>query len=152
MQEREKRAGTENTAAIVGMGKAVELLPTWRESEVARLRELRDSFIAAVRAEVPGTTLNGDPINRLSNNVSLSFAGADGETLLFGLDLHGIAASSGSACASGSIEPSHVLMALGQTAREAGGAVRFSLGRETRADDLTYVVSVLRELVGQAWV
>ena len=152
MQEREKRAGTENTAAIVGMGKAVELLPTWRESEVPRLRELRDSFIAAVRAEVPGTTLNGDPINRLSNNVSLSFAGADGETLLFGLDLHGIAASSGSACASGSIEPSHVLMALGQTAREAGGAVRFSLGRETRADDLTYVVSVLRELVGQAWV
>src|SRR5207344_1458558 len=106
-QEREKRAGTENAAGIVGFGKAAELLPTWRDEEVVRLAALRDGFITAVRTRLPDALLNGHPMERLPNNANLSFPGADGETLLLALDMRGIAVSSGSACASGSIEPSH---------------------------------------------
>lgn len=135
-QEREKRAGTENTAGIVGFGKAVELLPTWRESEAARLIVLRDEFIRRVCHRLPDARLNGHPTRRLPNNVNLCFPGADGEALLLYLDLQNIAASSGSACASGSIEPSHVLLALGLPLPLARSAVRFSLGRGTTAEEL----------------
>jgi cysteine desulfurase len=149
-QEREKRAGTENAAGIVGFGKAVELLPTWRDLETARLSSLRDAFLVAVRDHLPDARLNGHPTQRLPNNVNLTFPGADGETLLLALDLHGIAASSGSACASGSIDPSHVLLALGLPLPLARAAVRFSLGRGTTAEDLTYTADVLKTVVCSA--
>jgi cysteine desulfurase len=152
MQEREKRAGTENAAAIVGLGKAVELLPGWREAEAARLTPLRDRFIARVCAEIDGVRLNGSATNRLANNVNLSFPGVDGETLLLALDRAGVAASSGSACASGSIEPSHVLLALGIPFEQAKSAVRFSFGRETTPSDLDSVAETLLRIVARRWV
>lgn len=146
-QEREKRAGTENAAGIVGFGRAAELLAEWRDSEAGRLRGLRDTFIAEVQARIPGAHLNGHPTERLPNNVNLAFPGTDGETLLLSLDLEGVAASSGSACASGSIEPSHVLLALGLPLETARAAVRFSLGRDTTREDLTRVVEILGQIV-----
>lgn len=142
-QEREKRAGTENVAALVGFGVAVELLPTWRDATAARVADLRNAFVASVQSRFPGARLNGHPTNRLPGNANLSFPGIKGETLLLALDLHGVAASSGSACASGSIEPSHVLRALGLPPDVAAGAVRFSLGRDTTAGELDLVVDVL---------
>ena len=146
-QEREKRAGTENAPGIVGFGRAVELLTEWRDGEAERLTGLRDDFLAAVRARVPDARLNGHPTRRLPNNVNLSFPGADGEALLLGLDLAGVAASSGSACASGSIEPSHVLLALGLPLGVAKSAVRFSLGRQTTAEELACAASIVAGVV-----
>jgi cysteine desulfurase len=144
-QEREKRAGTENVSGIIGMGKAVELLPTWRGTEAERWVGLRDSFIADLCQAIPGLHLNGHPAKRLPNNINVSFPKTDGETLLLHLDLHGIAASSGSACASGSIEPSHVLLALGLPLTLAQSAVRFSLGRQTTVEDIHYTFNVLTD-------
>ncbi len=149
-QEREKRAGTENAPAIVGFGKAVELLSEWRDAEAERLTGLRDRFIAEAQERIPGAALNGHPARRLPNNVNLSFPGANGETLLLALDLRGVAASSGSACASGSLDPSHVLLALGLGDERAGSAVRFSLGRSTTNDDLVRTVDTLAECVRAA--
>jgi len=149
-QEREKRAGTENAAGIVGFGKAAELLPTWRDEEAVRLAALRDGFVTAVRTRLPDALLNGHPMERLPNNANLSFPGADGETLLLALDMRGIAASSGSACASGSIEPSHVLLALGLPLPLARAAVRFSLGRDTTAEDLAYTVEAVAAAASSA--
>lgn len=147
-QEREKRAGTENGAAIVGFGRACELLPTGREPTAQRLTILRDQFIADVLKAFPDARLNGHATNRLPNNANLSFAGsADGETLLLSLDIGGVAASSGSACASGSIDPSHVLLALGLPLNLAKSAVRFSLGRDTTAGELASVVSILQDIL-----
>ena len=146
-QEREKRAGTENAAGIVGFGKAAELMGEWREAEAARLCELRDRFTAAIREALPDARLNGHPTRRLPNNVNLSFPGADGEALLLNLDMRGLAVSSGSACASGSIEPSHVLLALGLPLQLARSAVRFSLGRGTTDGDIQYTVEALTEAV-----
>jgi cysteine desulfurase len=151
-QEREKRAGTENAPAIIGFGKAVELLPTWRDTEVIRLAALRDDFLVSLRDRLPDLRLNGHPTERLPNNLNVSFPGADGETLLLSFDLHGIAASSGSACASGSIEPSHVLLALGLPLPLARAAVRFSLGRGTVADDLAYAAEVVAECARSAQI
>jgi cysteine desulfurase len=150
MQEREKRAGTENAAALVGFGRAAELLPEWRDPEAVRLAALRARFITLVRESLPDALLNGHPTDRLPNNANLSFPGADGETLLLSLDLYGIAASSGSACASGSIEPSHVLLALGLPLPLARAAVRFSLGRATTWDHLAHTAAVLAEAVPAA--
>jgi cysteine desulfurase len=146
-QEREKRAGTENVAGVVGFGKAVDLLASWRDAEAGRLARLRDDFLADVLSRVPDARLNGDAARRLPNNVNLSFPGADGEALLLHLDLHGVAASSGSACASGSIEPSHVLRALGLPLPLARAAVRFSLGRGTTPDDLGHTAEIIAEAV-----
>ena len=147
-QEREKRAGTENAAGIVGFGKAVELLPTWRGSEAIRLTQLRDTFIADVLSALPGARLNGPTgANRLPNNANLSFPGSDGATLLLSLDMQKVAASSGSACASGSIDPSHVLLALGVSDAIVRSAVRFSLGRVTTTDQLSSVAEILRKIV-----
>lgn len=147
-QEREKRAGTENAVAIIGFGKAVKLLPTWRDSEAARLTGLRDDFISTMLKTLTGASLNG-PMgdHRLPNNANLSFAGKDGETLLLSLDMQGVAASSGSACASGSIDPSHVLLSLGLPGDLAGSAVRFSFGRGTTAGELSRVVEILVRIV-----
>jgi cysteine desulfurase len=151
-QEREKRAGTENAPAIIGFGKAAELLTTWRDAEAVRLAGLRDRFLADLRDHLPDLLLNGHPTERLPNNLNVSFPGTDGETLLLSLDLHGIAVSSGSACASGSIEPSHVLLALGLPLPLARAAVRFSLGRGTIVDDLDYAAGVIVDCVRSARV
>lgn len=153
-QEREKRAGTENAPAIVGFGKATELLPSWRDGEAARLSALRERFVEGVRERLPDAIVNGptDAARRLPHVANLSFPGADGETLLLTLDLRGIAVSSGSACASGSIEPSHVLLALGLPLEIAGAAVRFSFGRGTDESDLPFLWSVLEDCVSASRV
>ncbi|MDX1932738.1 MAG: cysteine desulfurase family protein [Capsulimonadales bacterium] len=146
-QEREKRAGTENVPGIVGFGKATELMRGWRDREAQRLGELRDRFVRDVTEGIPGSRLNGPTTRRLPNNANFSFTRTDGETLLLALDMAGIAASSGSACASGSIEPSHVLAALGLEESMVRSAVRFSLGRQTVADDLAITADVLKRIL-----
>ncbi len=135
-QEREKRAGTENVPALVGFGRAAELTLTRRDADAARLTALRDRFLETLRAAIPELLLNGHPTLRLPNNVNVSVEGIEGQSLLMNLDRQGVAASSGSACSSGSIEPSHVLKALGLPDSLASGGVRFSLGRATTESEL----------------
>ena len=148
-QERERRSGTENIAAIVGLSVALELADSARAENSARCTVLRDLIIERVLAEIPGTQLNGHPTERLPNNVNFSFEGVEGEPILLGLDLSGIAASSGSACSSGSLEPSHVLLALGQTAELARGSLRITLGKENTEEEVYYLLKVLSDLVYQ---
>lgn len=148
-QERERRSGTENIAAIVGLSVALELADSARAENSAHCTGLRDLIIERVLAEIPGTRLNGHPTNRLPNNVNFSFEGVEGEPILLGLDLSGIAASSGSACSSGSLEPSHVLLALGQTAELARGSLRITLGKENTEEEVDYLMKVLVDLVYQ---
>lgn len=145
-QERKKRPGTENVPGIVGFGKAVSLLPEWRDETTARLAPLRDRFIA----RFPQAFLNGHPTQRLPGNINLSFVKPDGETMLLALDLWGICASSGSACSAGSIDPSHVLTAMGVPRERALGAVRFSLGRTTTPEELARAADVVERLVADA--
>lgn len=151
-QEREKRAGTENAPAVVGFGKAAELLPTWRDVTAVRVSQLRDRFTDALRVSIPDVFLNGpEPgLERLPNNLNLSFPGADGETLLLSLDMRGVAASSGSACSSGSIEPSHVLLAQGLPLALARSAVRFSFGRATTVEEIDYAAAAVADCVNSA--
>ncbi len=149
MQEREKRAGTENVPAIVGFGRAMELLPTWREVTAERVKTLRDRLYEEIARRVPEVQLNGPKLNsglRLANNLNLSFPRGDGETLLLSLDMKGVAVSSGSACASGSIEPSHVLLALGLPQQVAHASVRFSLGRMTTQEEILYAAEAVGSL------
>lgn len=148
-QEREKRAGTENVPAIVGFGKAVELAREHLTTEPERLKGLRDGFIAALREAIPGLTLNGHATLRLPNNVNVSVPGAEGPTLLMNLDRRGVAASSGSACSSGSIEPSHVLQAIGLTNALASSGVRFTLGRSTTGEELERTAAIFAEIVAR---
>src|SRR5262249_21233262 len=126
-QEREKRAGTENVAGIVGFGKAAELMHPIRENEFERISALRDAFFVQLFDEIPDIILNGPRKRRLPNNLNISIAGVDGAAVLMMLDRAGIAASSGSACSSGSIEPSHVLKAIGLPQDLAASGIRFSL-------------------------
>ncbi len=146
-QEREKRAGTENVAALVGFGRAAELSSTRREADVAHLTALRDRFLALLRAAVPDLLLNGHPTLRLPNNVNVSVPGAEGTTLLMNLDRKGVAASSGSACSSGSLEPSHVLKAIGLPASLASSGVRFSLGRTTTEAEIVQAAEIFAAIV-----
>lgn len=146
-QERERRAGTENVAAIVGFGEAVRRMLPEREEEAARLTGLRDLLLSALRQRVPGVVLNGHPVERLPNNLNLSFPGLDAETLLLTLDRVGISASSGSACTSGSIEPSHVLTAMGLPDERVNSAIRLTLGRSTTSDEIRRTVSILADIV-----
>ncbi len=148
-QERERRSGTENIAAIVGLSVALETANATRIETGAHCAALRDRIIDRVAAEIGGAILNGHPSNRLPNNVNFSFAGVEGESLLLGLDLAGIAASSGSACSSGSLEPSHVLLALGQTAETARGSLRITLGKNNTQEEVDYVLNVLSGLLHQ---
>jgi len=141
-QERNRRAGTENVAGAVGAAEALRLATDERDAEAARLTALRDNLIAGILA-IPGTRLTGHPTLRLPNNASFAFAGVEGESLLLALDLLGVAASSGSACTTGSIEPSHVLTAMGYSAPEARGHLRLTLGHSSTAEDVDFV---LREL------
>jgi cysteine desulfurase len=146
-QEFNRRAGTENVPGVVGLGKALERAYELMEEEVPRLRTLRDRLILDTRTCIPGTILTGHPTERLANNVSFVFPGIEGEPLLLNLDMRGICASSGSACASGSVEPSHVLLAMGYTNEEAHGALRLTLGRENSEAEIDAVLKALPELV-----
>lgn len=145
-QELERRAGTENVAGIIGMAEALRLAVEQQEERTVRLRALSDLFVRELRARIPDVTVNGHATKRLPGLVNLSFAGVDGESLLLNLDLHGIAASTGSACAAGSVEPSYVLAAMG-AADLAPSALRFSLGEGTAEEDVAYAVDVLERLV-----
>jgi cysteine desulfurase len=146
-QERKRRAGTENTAGIVGMGVAAELAMAELDLERARETALRDRLIAGLLSTIPHTMLNGHPTMRLPNNVNISYMYVEGESLLLNLDMAGIAASSGSACTSGSLEPSHVLMAMGISHEVAHGSVRMSIGRGTTEEDVDYVLGVMPRIV-----
>ena len=148
-QERERRAGTENIPGIVGLSVALELVETQRQETSAHCAELRDRIIQVVLERVPKCILNGHPTQRLPNNVNFSFEGVEGEPILLGLDMAEIAASSGSACSSGSLEPSHVLLALGQSAELAHGSLRISLGKGNTAEEVDYLLEVLVGLVEQ---
>jgi cysteine desulfurase len=141
-QERGRRGGTENVSAIVGCGEAARIARAAMTEEATRLAALRDRLAGGL-ATIEGSRLNGHPHHRLPGIVNVSFAGADSESLLLALDLEGVAASSGSACTSGSLEPSHVIAALGLPAAYAAGTLRFSLGRWTTADDIDAVLDVL---------
>ncbi|MDZ7260866.1 MAG: cysteine desulfurase NifS [candidate division KSB1 bacterium] len=145
--ERNKRAGTENIPGIVGLGKAAEICQQEMEREAEHLTHLRNAFYQKVSQAVPRVYLNGHPVNRLPGNLNLSFEGVEGESLLLSLDLKGIAASSGSACTSGSLEPSHVLSAMGIKPELAQASVRFTLGRSNTMEDVDYTVKVLPEIV-----
>jgi cysteine desulfurase len=148
-QERERRSGTENIGGIVGLSVALELADSAKEEVGAHCASLRDRIIQRVMAEIPESHLNGHPTQRLPNNVNFSFGGVEGEPILLGLDMAGIAASSGSACSSGSLEPSHVLLALGQSAELARGSLRITLGKENTEEEVEYLLKVLVELVQQ---
>jgi cysteine desulfurase len=141
------RAGTEDVAGIVGLAEAVALAFAGARAEGERLRALRDRLEARVTAVLRGVRINGVGARRVPNTSSLSFQGIDGESIVLALDLHGICASTGSACSTGDPEPSHVLRAMGLAPREAQGTVRLSLGRETREEDVDVVVQALGELV-----
>lgn len=146
-QERERRSGTENVPGIVGLATALALAEEERPRVSARLSRLRDYFIARVLEGVPGAILNGHPTQRLPNNAHFCFPGVEGEPILLGLDMEGICASSGSACSTGSLEPSHVLTAMGLPPDIARSSVRFTLGRDTTEAEIERVLQVLPDLV-----
>jgi cysteine desulfurase len=146
-QERNRRSGTENVAAIVGMAKALELAVEEMPTELPRLQALRDELITGVLSRIPETRLNGHPTLRLPHNANFSFRGIEGEALLLQLDLNGIAASSGSACSSGSLEPSHVLLALGLDYELAIGSLRITLGRFTTHEHILRLLDLLPKVV-----
>ena len=145
-QERGLRAGTENLPAIMGLAKAIALI---KKDEGKKMTELRDYFIGKLERALPGARINGALGNeRLANNVNISIPGLDSENLLLELDKYGISAGSGSACTARSVEPSHVLKAIGVEKKYLSGALRFSLGRDTKKSDLDYVAKVLPKIVG----
>uniref|UniRef100_A0A7C3WWK1 Cysteine desulfurase IscS n=1 Tax=Dictyoglomus turgidum TaxID=513050 RepID=A0A7C3WWK1_9BACT len=146
-QEQRKRAGTENVAGIVGMGKAIEISILELDNERERLINLRDYFIKEVEKRIEEVYLNGPREIRLPNNINFSFAYIEGESILLNLDLEGIAVSTGSACSSASLEPSHVLSAIGLPIELAHSAVRFTLGHYTTKEDLDYTLEVLEKTV-----
>jgi cysteine desulfurase len=145
-QERGHRAGTENVVGIVGLAAALDLVQAEREAACARVAALRDRLVAGLTA-LPGVRLTGHPTARLPHHASFCIDGLRADVLLLGLDMRGICASSGSACSSGKLEPSHVLSAMGVPDHEAVGALRFSLGRQTREPDIDRVLDVLPGLV-----
>ncbi|HHW98792.1 MAG TPA: cysteine desulfurase NifS [Firmicutes bacterium] len=147
-QERKLRPGTENVPGIVGLAKAVELAMAEREEKVERITRLRDKLIDGLTA-VPDVTLNGHREKRLPGNVNISVKYVEGESLILSLDLRGIAVSSGSACTSGSLDPSHVLIAMGLDHLQAHGSLRLTLGRDTTEADIDYVLEVFPEVVAR---
>lgn len=148
-QERRLRAGTENVAGVVGLAEALRRAEERRPAYAARCAALRDALVAGVLERVPGSALNGHPARRLPNNASITFEDVEGESVLLLLDQHGIAASSGSACTSGSLEASHVLLALGVPHERALGSVRFSVGRATDEDDVAALLEMLPGVIEQ---
>ena len=146
-QERTRRGGTTNVPALVGFAEALRLADAEREERTKKVTALRDKFIARVLAEIPDVRLNGHPSDRLPGNADFSFKYIEGESILFRLDFAGIAVSSGSACSSGSLEPSHVLLAMGLPEELAHGSIRFTFGPENTGEEVDYVVDRLKEIV-----
>lgn len=146
-QERTQRAGTENLASIVGLGKAIELATADIDAHNAKLIEMRDHMISEILARIPETRLNGDATRRLPGNVNVSVRYIEGESLLLSLDLKGIAASSGSACTSGALDPSHVLLAIGLPHEIAHGSLRLTMNEENTMEEVDTVVEALVEIV-----
>jgi cysteine desulfurase len=146
-QERGRRGGTENVPGIVGMGKAIELAIANLDEHAARLSEMRDRLIDGILDRIPETRLNGHRTQRLPGNVNVSVRYIEGEALLLSLDLAGIAASSGSACTSGSLDPSHVLLGIGLPHEIAHGSLRLSLGDFNTDDEIDFVLKKLPEIV-----
>lgn len=148
-QERKRRAGTENVPAIVGLGAAAKRAAQTMEARAAKETELRDYMIGRVLEEIPYVKLNGDPAKRLPNNMNFSFRFIEGESLLIMLDMKGIAGSSGSACTSGSLDPSHVLLAIGLPHEIAHGSLRLTLGEDITKEDLDYTLDQIKEIVNK---
>ena len=148
-QERKRRAGTENVPGIVGLGKAVEIAMETMEERTAKESELRDYLIARIEEEIPFAKLNGHREKRLPNNVNFCFRFIEGESMLIMLDMAGICGSSGSACTSGSLDPSHVLLAIGLPHEIAHGSLRLTLGDENTKEQVDYVVDHLKEIVAK---
>lgn len=148
-QERGRRASTENVPGIVGFGRAAELARQEIGEEATRLTGLRDRFISDLRECIDDIILNGHPLNRLPNNINISISYVEGESVLLNLDLEGICASTGSACSSGSLQASHVLLAMGLSHEQAHGSLRFTLGRWTTEDELARVLDVLPNIVAK---
>lgn len=146
-QERKRRAGTENVPGIAGFGKAVEIAMKTMEERQRKETELRDYLMDRVMAEVPYTRINGHRKNRLSNNVNFAFQFIEGESLLIMLDMKGICGSSGSACTSGSLDPSHVLLAIGLPHEIAHGSLRLTLNEYNTKEEMDYVVESIKEIV-----
>ena len=148
-QERLRRAGTENVPGIVGLGKAVELAMKNMEEESKRLGVLRDRLIAGITGKIKGVRLTGHPASRLPNHASFCFDAVEGESLLYALNKKGIAASTGSACTSGSLEPSHVLLAMGVPHELAYGSLRLTLGKDNTEEDVNYFLEVIVPLLAK---
>jgi len=148
-QERGQRPGTENLAGIVGMGKAIELATADVDAKAARMSAIRDHMIQRILKEIPHVQLNGHPTRRMCGNVNVSFYFIESESILIHLDQKGIAASSGSACTSGSLDPSHVLLAIGVSHEHANGSLRLSLCEENTMEEADYVVDSLVEIVAR---
>lgn len=146
-QERRRRGGTENVPGIVGLGKAAELAKANLEAKSSKLIKLRDKLIKGIKEEIPYCRLNGDAESRLPNNVNYSFEFIEGESLLIMLDMKGISASSGSACTSGSLDPSHVLLGIGLPHEIAHGSLRLTLGNDNTEEDVDYLLEVLPGIV-----
>jgi len=146
-QEKGRRAGTENTLGIIGFGKAVEVMQEEYEENVKKYLLLKEKLKQGIREKISDVNFNGDPVNSLPNTLNVSFYGCEGEAVLLYLDLEGIAVSTGSACSSGSLEPSHVLLATGIDVERAHGSIRFSIGRENTEEDIDYVLEKLPPII-----
>lgn len=146
-QERKRRAGTENVPGIVGLGKAVEIAMATMDERIKKESELRDYLIARIEDEIPFAKLNGHRVKRLPNNINFCFRFIEGESMLIMLDMAGICGSSGSACTSGSLDPSHVLLAIGLPHEIAHGSLRMTLSEETTKEDMDYVVDNIKAII-----
>ncbi len=146
-QEEGRRAGTYNTLGIIGLGKAIEVTSREMKEEVARIQRLRDMLRKGIEERIPDIHINGHPTDILPGTLNVSFKGVEGESILLYLDMEGIEVSTGSACASGSLEPSHVLLATGVGPELAHGSIRFSLGRENSVEDVNYVLEKLPPII-----
>jgi len=148
-QEKGRRAGTENTLGIMGMAKAVEMRALEMDEEAKRFAVMKDVLKKGIEASIDDAFFNGHPTKSMPNTLNVSFPGAEGEAILLYLDLEGIAVSTGSACASGSLDPSHVLLATGSDAERAHGSIRISMGRETTMEEINYLLDVLPGIIGR---
>ena len=148
-QERGRRAGTENTLGIIGLGKAIEMRSQEMKSDEQHLLEMKAALKKGIEESIPDVRFVGHPTDCIPNTLNVSFEGAEGEAIILYLDLEGIAVSTGSACASGSLEPSHVILATGLPAECAHGSIRISLGRENTMEEIAYVIDTLPRVIGK---
>ncbi len=148
-QERGLRSGTENMPGIVGFGKAAEIAKQEMQTNMIKLKKLRDRLIEGLLKPLPFTFLNGHPTERLPDNVSVRYSFIEGESMLLSLEMNGVLVSSGSACASKTLEPSHVLLATGLKHEEAHGSIMFTLGRETSEEDIDYVIGLMPDIINR---